>query len=200
MTIKLLISTAILLLLNACTTTTYTARYHHFTNEFDVVGQVELTDLEVYHQMDLNFLSIKVINLTNNSYFFHKQKTKVYINEDIIYLADNEEIAILKNKVVSEIKIPLALILKEGGISLKDTSNEINIRTELLFSDFSKKNYFTNSYRLKRTDVNRVVDPKEGSNSMVEIVSQKRLDLGKTLANSTMGIVTFLAIAATIPE
>ncbi len=35
---------------------------------------------------------------------------------------------------------------------------------------------------------------------MVEIVSQKRLDLGKTLANSTMGIVTFLAITATIPE
>lgn len=182
----------------SCTTVTYSARYHHFTNEFDVVGQVELLDIEVYHQMDLDLLSIRVINPSPNSYFFHKQETKVYINNDIIYLADNEETTILKNEVVSEVKIPLAWILKEGGIRIKDTSNQINIQTELLFSDFSKKNYFTNTYRLKRTNVNRVVNSKEGSNSIVEVVCQKRLDLGKTLTNSTMGVVTFLAIAATI--
>lgn len=181
------------LLLSSCTTTRLIPSYHVFTNEFDVVGQVENDQIEVYHQIIGEDLSIKMVNLSDTHYLFNWAKSTVALNNQIVTNGDNPEIALIPAGKMYETTFPLVYTLENQGLDLSNPNNSIKIKTYLVFSDINGHKYAMNTYTLKKLYTAQVPPREQGAN-YIQLNRTEQVKSGAG-AFTTVSILFLLLIA-----
>ncbi|MGB1037939.1 MAG: hypothetical protein ACPGYY_04770 [Bacteroidia bacterium] len=179
---------------SSCYVTKTTNLYHHFTNEFDVVGEVQTEKIQVYHQIIGNDLSIKMVNISDSNYLFNWSKSTISINDRILPTVSRTGTSLIPSNNVFEISVPLVQELSNQGISLKDTSQAIVVKTYFTYSDVSEQTHYTNTYTFERISTSSTIMQKEGVNALKTTEQEEELQGGTTV----MGLLlsTFVVIVA----
>ncbi len=181
------------LLLASCTTYKTVNTYHHFTNEFDVVGQVQNPKIEVYHQIINDNLAIRMVNISDTNYLFNWSKSTVSINDRIITAGNGTTTTLIPPSKMFEVNIPLVEELKRQGIQLNNTAQPIVIKTYLTWSNMEEDQIYTNTYSLNRVRVDDKPSQKQGANTIAQSRIIEEISGGATFI-TLAGSVILLAI------
>ncbi|MGB1037940.1 MAG: hypothetical protein ACPGYY_04775 [Bacteroidia bacterium] len=185
--------------LSSCKVTETTNLYHTFTNEYDVVGVQQSDVIEVYHQMDEEYLALKMLNKTDSNYFFDWSQSTLSINNKVLPIGGSRDTALLAPGEFYEAFIPLIYKLENAKVDLADTSTTITLTTHLNFLD-KDGSHFANTYTMYRLGSSEVlsgaVASQEGVNYLKTSKSRERISGKETIKTAGTGIVLIAIIIA----
>ena len=181
-------------LLSSCYTYKTNSLYHNFTNEFDVIGQVQTDRIQVYHQVVGDDLSVKMVNISDTNYLFNWSKSTVSINNQLITTGTGIGTALIPPGKIFEVRIPFVQELQNQGISLLDTAKPIHVKTYLTWSDISEQNFYTNTYTMQRIGTSKSRSMEDGVNAIRTVETVEELSGGGTFFSIVLGTIMMAAV------
>lgn len=145
LTIFLLLS----ILTSSCMKTVYIVKYHHFTNEFDIVGTVEVPTVEVYNQIYGNTLHVTMVNTGDEAIYFYPPTSSLKINNYTHTLGELKKSSEIRPGGSEQIKFDLNRLMNEAQIDLTK-EGDVRLTLNLGLSDANLSEYYVNTYKLQK--------------------------------------------------
>lgn len=185
----------------SCTKTVYKTRYHHFSNEFEVQGELDLDSVEVYHQIYGNMLYVTMINKSSKPINFVAEKSNIHTeNYQCKFTSASNENAIFPNGN-KKLMIDMNSFFEASNINPAEQW-EIVIKTELFFTSSDKPIEYKNTYTLEKKGARKNLSKKAGTNAVAVMHDIERIDVGETIKGffTVTGLVVLALLTAPLED